>query len=311
MSSSTICFHEHAGEDGAMPNFDEYAFKSYVERVRVADDAYAAYRVLERFWKVPAEDEALVRKAFLVLIDADPCFALSRILNGVEMLELEDVQRLLTTLTLADASTTAFARARIGHQFGAQRPDPLPDLLRDVEQHLNAVDESLRDKEWHTMLSDCLGVNDYERYVAHLDTLFASVDVQWHAHHLSRALRAVCARKDWPRYRGLRARWDALPKSAHFCECQINHLYNMDGLEALASEQLDGIAELLHKALDVRGCPHLNSGGPDLSLAAALIGRALFLDACRTHLVEARRFSHNTDIDELEAALEKASAATA
>jgi hypothetical protein len=130
-----------------------------------------------------------------------------------------------------------------------------------------------------------------------LPKALASREPEWRGRDLLHGLEEAIKHEDWDAYAEWRELWAALPQNAHLCECYVNHLFTYDGLVALHHNQLTTIPTLLRQALEVRGCPHLNSGGPDMDLVEALVDRGVLLDHAAAYVdSSARLFGENSSL---------------
>src|SRR5262245_60890392 len=70
-------------------------FAHYVAELRRSStDPYFAYRVYEKSWNVPPKDAALLRRATVRLIEADPWFLATAMPHFLHSLQTEDLERL-------------------------------------------------------------------------------------------------------------------------------------------------------------------------------------------------------------------------
>jgi hypothetical protein len=280
---------------------EDDSLDQYVDLVRAGKaDPYVAYRVFTHHWKV--QDKAVLRAAAQQVFAHDPRVLLERLVPPLLRFSDEELAEIASSLNLEDASLLAYARGALYGSAIAERRDAA--RARQALLYLEAVAEQHRREQYHALVARCERWVSVERALeAHIRQLeLAQPGHQ--AHPLGYVLRDAVLLERWEVYDKYRRLWDELPKKAYKCEHQTNELFNFDGLRDLARDQLKNIPGLLQKAVDVKGCPHLNSFGCELGLVKKLIDRKLFPTECRAYLKAAEKFAKNDAIAKLLALLE-------
>ena len=275
-------------------------FAFYVAELRKGStDPYLAYRVYEKSWNVPPKEAALVRRATIRLIEADPWFLATAMPHFLHSLRTKDLERLTDFVGAGPARKAApMLRAMLWYH-GRRGPYHVDRVgraqLREALAFLQQVPRKQRDVAWHEMLVGCYRAVDYARYKRAFPTLLKATAPNWRASHLHSFLKVVAAKKDWKAYDQYRGEWDRLPPGHHACECYINGLHTDDGLRAAAAGDWAAIPDALTKAAAVHGCPHLNSSGVRLDLVQLLLSRKTHLGPAREYLNRAAAFEHGTE----------------
>ncbi len=286
-----------------------YALKAleyYADQVRKdSPDLYFYYRFYEfnfQICHIPDHAE-LVRKAIIRILKSDPYAYGSTIPLEMEVLTESDLEEIAPAITFGgDENAARFLRGKLWTDAAVGQEDKGKFADRALKE-LEAIPPDLRDHEFWYSLTECYRAVDYERYKASVPKLLESGEPAWRAFDLIHALREAAIHRDWSNYDSWRKEWDALPVNAHFCDCYFNGLYNYDGLRALETGNTDLIPDLLRKAMEVRGCAHLNSGGANLRLVEALIPLGLFPKECAAYLDASEQFGKNPKTEELRARL--------
>jgi hypothetical protein len=283
------------------------AFNHYVEIIRSGKrDAYAAFRVYERYFKIPgsqADRIPVLRKAVLILLEEDPWFVASDALFVSDAgLSFDDVKRLAPTLARAGGKSVAYLQARLWfHGAGGRwRPDPKPGL-RKAMQLLAKVPARQRGHDWVKMLTECHErLGNWREYARWFPRLLAATEPEWRTAPLLDMLRFAARCEQWRAYDRWRREWDQLPSRRHSCECETNDVGTFDGLRAVAAKRWDEIPSHLAAAAAVRGgCPHLNSYGFRLELVRALLKKNRHLDACSDYLTRGAHFASSPESSQL------------
>lgn len=273
----------------------DQGFDLYLSRIRSgADDVYAAYRICEHSFLLRnfRDKRKIVRRAIKILVKADPYSLVTAIMPTLDDLRDADIEELCDGMSIDDPGAAAYLKGRLWYSARCPGSDKNQRRLAKALAWLEIVSERYRETGWYEMVSDCLQNLDYKRYRDHFQKLLARVDPEWQVSHLAQFLEEAVNHGDWASYRRYRAVWDALPKHAHMCSCHQHEVANLEGLRALQEDCVAEIPPLLEQAMDIHGCPHLNTGGVALKLVSILIDRKLHPDACRTYLTEARKFGH-------------------
>jgi hypothetical protein len=277
------------------PALESEGFAYYLDELRRGSaDPYVAYRVYDASWRVPQQERALLRAATIRLLEADPWFLATATPHFLHALRTEDLERLTPLVGAGPARKAApLLRAMLWYHAreGAHARDRAGRVqLRRALAFLQDVPRKQRDRAWHAMLVGCYRVLDYDRYKRAFATLLEVTAPDWRALELHWFLDIVAAKKDWRVYDRYRRAWDQLPRGHHACECYVNSVYTNDGLRAAAAGTWDAIPEALTRAVAVRGCPHLNTGGLRLDLVRLLVSKKKQLDAARGYLDHAAGF---------------------
>lgn len=289
-------------------------FAYYVAELRKGSvDPYFAYRVYEKSWNVPPKDSALLRRATIRLIEADPWFLATAMPHFLQSLKTEDLERLTEFVGAGPARKAApMLRAMLWYH-GRRGPYHVDRTgrtqLRKALSFLQQVPKNQRDQSWHEMLVGCYRALDYAQYKRAVPKLLKVTSPDWRAASLHNFLDVLTSKKDWKVYDRYRREWDRLPPGHHACECYVNAVHTDDGLRAAAAGQWDLIPDALTKAASVRGCPHLNSGGVRLDLVGVLLSKKKHLGPAREYLARAAAFGHSAEkvatlrsqLDKLEA----------
>lgn len=270
-------------------------FAFYVSELeKGSTDPYFAYRVYETSWMVPQEQAAIVRRATVRLVEADPWFLATAIPYFLSSLETKDLERLTPFVGAGQApEAAAMLRATLWYygRKGPFHPDRAGLVqLRRALSYLKKVPLKQRDRAWHEMTVGCFRVLDYGKCKRAYPSLREATPPEWRASDLHGFLNVVRKKKDWKTYDRFRGEWEQLPPRHHACECYLNDLHTNDGLRAAAAGKWAAIPEALTKAADVRGCAHLNSGGLRLDLVELLVSKKKLLRAARAYLERAASF---------------------
>src|SRR5262249_45718820 len=144
----------------------------------------------------------------------------------------------------------------------------------------------------------------YARYKRAFPRLFKMTAPPRRASGLHDVLNVTASKKDWPAYDRYRREWDRLTPDHDACECYINDLHTNDGLRAVAAARGNAIPDAVARAANVRGCPHLSTGGLRLDLVRVLVGKKRHLDAVRAYLARAAEFAKSKDLAALRRKLD-------
>jgi hypothetical protein len=287
-----------------MPRGD--AFEVYVERIRRGEsDLYAAYRVYEHAYRLH-DDRATARRAVVLLLENDPWFLVGAMPYFLDVaLTGADVERLTPIVARGlPAGLAALVRARLWFYSNSIRSKPNRARLRKVQGRLSRVPCSHRGGDWFRMMGDTQRrLGDWDGYKRLFPRLYAATECGWRSVALRDVLEESARHKDFRTYDRWRRVVRDQPASAYTCECHKNTIANLDGLRAIAADRWDEVPQHLDKALDVAGCPHLNSGGLDLRLVEAAVKRKRCPEASRRYLERARSFGNTAAIDRLSARL--------
>lgn len=276
-------------------NLESKAFEFYVDEIRRGSvDPYIAYRVFEHGWQVARADADILRAATIRLLETDPWFLATGRPTMLRELTLGDLRRLTPFVGAGlPPAIAAMLRAKLWYhgQTGPYHPDRAGrQRLRRALALLEKVPRKQRHREWHEMVVGGYRALDYDRYKRAFPALLEQISPSWQASPLNDFLNVVARKQDWSTYHRHRGAWDRLPPDHHACECYTNHVYTNDGLRAAAARDWAAIPALLARAVAVRGCAHLNTGGLRLDLATRLIAKRQQLGAVRTYLERAASF---------------------
>jgi hypothetical protein len=203
-----------------------------------------------------------------------------------------------------DEDATNYLRGKLWSDIAVFRKSK-DTYSRRGAQYLSQISEDFvaREPSCVRALARCYRFFDYKNYRSLFRKVLDSVEPERRPHELIYFLEATVNERDWDEYVSLRKEWDQLPVNASFCECYINSLYTFDGLHCLGNGNSDAIPELLLKAVDVAGCPHLNSGASEKGLIKELIDRQIFLPEARAYLEACREYYPNDK--QIEGLMEK------
>lgn len=265
------------------------AWAFYAAQVRRdPTNVYFCSRLLEHGHRFggTSDGEALIRAAALTVYKADP-FAYVTSMTGLTWdLSDDDLNEISDGLDRAgDEDTTNFLRGKLWSDVVRGRKDAAPVARRALD-YLERVsgDAAGREPDYWPAIAECYRVLDYTMYVRVLPKALESREPEWRAYDLLHGMEEAIKHEDWVTYAQWRERWESLPSNAHFCECSVNRAFTYDGVVALHRGNLTEIPGLLRRSLEVRGCPHLNSGGPSMKLVNALIDRRILLDDAQAYL---------------------------
>ncbi len=269
------------------------AFRTYLRQMkRDKDTLYYAHKLVESSFRLPGDvrDEISQRELMKQILVAD-LYALSTShgLFNLSDLTLQDVRDIERVAKVDDADARNFLLGQLWHAAGCYRKAN-KGFMRSAMRYFKRVPDKLRLAAYHEMVSECLAALDYPAFLKHVPDLLNAVAPEWHAHRLIRVYRACEQQEDWLTYLALRKKWDELPINAHVCDCLFNQVATMDGLAAFHRKDYKPIPKLLIKALNVRGCPHLNSGSARLTLVEKLVNAKLYAKETRQYLEKAMTF---------------------
>lgn len=259
------------------------AWLKYAEEVRRdPTNLYYCTRLVERGY-LPDEvgdSEALMRQAALTVYKFDPLAYLTSFPHTSDLFSDAELEELTATLVINDdEDATNFLRGKLWSDAARCKDNPEPYARRSYA-FLSQVSDvtAASEPDYIDALAECCRLIDYNKYKTLIHKLLQSHEPEWRGHVLVRILETVALHQDWETFTYWRKEWDLLPVNAHLCECYFNGIYTLDGLLALEHGEIASIPQLLHKAIDLRGCPHLNTGAARLTLIEQLIDRRMFLD---------------------------------
>jgi hypothetical protein len=271
------------------------AWLTYVDEIRRdPGNLYYCARVMEKGYllsSMPDGDE-LMRKIAITVYTFDPRAYLTIFPHAIRDFSDEELEKLTAVLSInGDDDLTNYIRGKLWSDLAHQKDDPDKYARRGYE-FLTKVSAAFADKEpeYLQALAECCGAIDYEAYKAIVPRLLDSREPEWRGHELISALRTAVSHNDWDTYRAWRAQWDQLPVNAHLCECSLNKLSTFDGIYALEQNDIVSIPELLRKAVDLRGCPHLNTGAASLGLVERLVERNILLNESLEYIKSCSQF---------------------
>ena len=258
------------------------AWLKYAEEVRRdPSNLYYCTRLLERGYLPEGATGAaeLIRQATLTVYKFDPLAYITTLphaSNSFSDLELEELTAALSIE--GDEDGTNFLRGKLWADAAQCKENSEPFARRGYE-YLSRVSAAAArgEPEYVQALATCARLIDYETYKGMVRRLLDSREPEWRGHELIKVLETAVQHLDWAAYLTWRAEWDRLPTNAHLCECYFNSLYTFDGLHNLEQRAVASIPQLLFKAVDVRGCPHLNSGSANMMQVEKLIAHQILL----------------------------------
>src|SRR5215813_10801418 len=102
---------------------ESQGFGFYFEELRRGStDPYIAYRVYEKSWQVPRADTALLRRATVQLIEADPWFLATATPWFLHALQTADLERLTPFVGAGPATASAAMLRAILWYHGRRGP---------------------------------------------------------------------------------------------------------------------------------------------------------------------------------------------
>ena len=287
--------------------FTYMALSGYASSLRAGTASlYECLRFFQNSYRYQEDDrEQLVRQATLSLIQHDPLF-LSTDAHGslIEGLSEEDIRNCVDSWTLDDEPLAAFLE---GHLRMAMIWPGSPDssMARGALDSLERAQKTFgTDRQFLGLYVDALRILGDARYISAFDALLENTAPEWHSHPLQDAMRHAVENEDWVRYDDLRARWGAMPKNAHICECATNYVSNIDGLRSLERGDRDAALAFLREAVSVAGCPHLNSGAASVELAHELLDRNIGPSEVEQHVEALEQYCKTDETAELRKRLD-------
>lgn len=221
-----------------------------------------------------------MRQAALTVYKFDPLAYLTTFPHTSALFSDAELDELTSALVINDdEDATNFLRGKLWSDAARCKEDPEQYARRGYELLIQVSDATAANEpDYIDALAECCRLIDYDIYKTLIHRLLQSREPEWHGHTLVMILETAALHHDWVTYAYWRKEWDLLPVNAHLCECYYNAVYTFDGLLALKNVDADSIPQLLNKAINVRGCPHLNSGAARLDLIEQLVDQRLFLD---------------------------------
>lgn len=258
------------------------AWKKYADEVRRdPSNLYYCTRLLERGYLPEGVTDAaeLIRQAALTVYKFDPLAYITTFPHASDSLSDLELEELTTALSIeGDEDGANFLRGKLWSDAARCKKAPEPFARRGYEYLSRVSEASARSEpEYIQALATCARLIDYATYKGMVRRLVDSREPEWRGHELIQVLETAVQHGDWATYLTWRAEWDQLPNNAHLCECYFNNLYTFDGLRNLQRRAVASIPQLLLKAVDVRGCAHLNSGSANMMLVEKLIERQILL----------------------------------
>jgi hypothetical protein len=276
------------------------AWLKYADEVRRdPNNLYYCTRLIEKGY-LPEEisdSETLMRKAALTVYKFDPLAYLTAFPHTSHLLSDPELEALTAVLVIkGDEDASNFLRGKLWSDVARCKESPERYARRGYE-FLSRVSDTTAasEPEYIEALADCCSLTDYDIYKTLIHRLVNSQDPEWRGSTLIRALETAALHHDWETYDYWRKEWDLLPVNAHLCECYFNCIYTLDGWLALEREELAAIPQLLQKAIEVRGCPHLNSGAARMNLIELLIDRRIFLTNSLKYIEACENFDPNDE----------------
>lgn len=262
---------------------------------------YECQLFFENWYRFDGDDkEELYRKAGLTLVRHDPFFVAVSPHASIDLLLTdEEIEACVKAWALQDKDLAAFLEAVI-RLSSASRRNPDPNNIKKALVALDNSESSFGEElQFLEMRANALGILGDDRYKSAFDKMLEATSPEWRAHPLQNAMEAAVASKDWERYDALRERWGEMPHNSHICECYTNFVANIDGVRALDNGDLPKALRCLTAAVEVNGCPHLNTGGAHLELARELLRRNLAIDELMKHLDAAENYKITDETTEL------------
>ena len=274
-----------------MPNstLATQAWHQYAEAVRRdPSNLYYCTRLMERGYLPDqvADAEHLLRQAAMTVYKFDPLAYLtffpfaSHTFSDAELEELSQAM-----LIEDDASATNFLRGKLWSDAALHKAEPEHYARRGYEFLMQVSDTTAAaEPEYIQALAASCRMIDFALYKTLIPRLLEAREPEWRGHELIQVLETLVQHRDWGGYVKWRAEWEQLPVNAHLCECYFNKLYTFDALRNLERRATASIPPLMQKSVDVRGCPHLNSGAASMSLIERLLERGILLEESLTYL---------------------------
>lgn len=265
------------------------AWGQYAAEVR-RDPAnpYFCFRLLEKaylFTELP-DGKKLIRQAAITVYQLDPLAYVTSYPHANHLLSDADLKKVCDALVIeGDEDATNFLRGKLWADAIPSRPNGIKQAQRGLK-YLSKVSEARAgvEPDYIAALAACCLLTDYDSYKSVCRALVDSRQPEWRGHELIRILEAAVKHEDWETYSAWRGEWKLLPANAHLCECNLNQLHTYDGLYDLQRGVVNKIPQYLRKAVDVRGCPHLNTGAASMRLIKHLIKRKMFLAEARAYV---------------------------
>lgn len=286
-------------------SFAPVAINHYIASAKQRNaDAYSCYRAIERHDRTL--DAASRARCLKRLIKLDPYCLLVPATIDLHALSEKDASILERHIVLEDIDAQNFARGKVFNAVGIKSKPPSSAALQRSIQYLLKISEDRRDSDTYLMLirgyeqtEPSLGVRYYEPFLN-------SYAPEWRAFPLIIVLRPVVVRGDFETYERFRGFFYTLPENAHICECYYNSFHNWEGIWELSRGRSDEVRNHLQRSQSVRGCPHLNSGGFELSLVEKLLEAKMLLPEVRSYLHVAAKFRTSEKLRALALAAGKA-----
>jgi hypothetical protein len=271
-------------------DLERRALQFYAQKIREgSDELYYHYRFYETHFMLRDldDEDELLRIATLRIFKSDPYAYAGTFPFSVDLLNETEIEEIAASITFGgDEGAATLLRGQLWADAAGHGDDRAAFAERAVAE-LEAVPDDLRSHDYWGKLASCYRKLDYEKFKSVVPTWLASQKPERLPFDLINALVEAGRKEDWPTYDEWRGRWDTLPQNASFCDCYFNQLATLDGLRALHDGDVAKAGARLEASTRVRGCPHLNSGGPSLKLVSALADRGrlaaeseAYLDFC-------------------------------
>jgi len=271
------------------------AWLKYVEEVRRdPNNLYYCARLLEKAYLLLSDpdDAKLMRRAAMTVYKFDPLAYVTTFPHAIDMFSDDELEELTDSLCIdGDEDLTNYLRGKLWSDVARHKPSSDKYARRGYEFLVEVSDEFVSSEpKYLQALAECCRLTDYDAYKALVRRLLDAREPEWRGHELIDVLETAVSHHDWDTYDTWRLEWNLLPVNAHLCECSHNRLRTFDGLRALALEDIRSIPELLRQAVDVRGCPHLNSGAASMDLVERLVERRILLNESMAYVDACAQF---------------------
>jgi hypothetical protein len=271
-------------------SFAPVAINHYIANARQRNaDAYSCYRVIERHNRTL--DAASRLRCLKRLIKLDPYCLLVPATVDLYALSEMDASSLERHIIIDDVDAQNFARGKVFNAVGLKSKPPSKAALQRSIQYLLKISEERRDADTYLMLIQGYEKTEPSLGVQYYEPFLNSHAPEWRAFPLVMVLGPVVARRDFETYERFRDVFYKLPENAHICECYYNSFHNWEGIWELSRGRLDEVQNHLQRSQSVRGCPHLNSGGFELSLIEKLLEEKMLLPEVKSYLQVAAKFA--------------------
>jgi hypothetical protein len=237
------------------------------------------------------EKRKILKKVIFKLFPQNPFMIISEY-PFVYVLDLNDIKKLLEKIDIKDKNIFHFIAGNLYYNAWTVGKNK-KEYYKKAYSELNKIKPEPKDLEYYRLLSEILACINYRKYKSIFNKLLAITEPEWRGWPLMSYFRESVRNNDWNGFEKYEKEWHKLPLNAHQCECYANDYNTYKCLQSLKYNRLNKIPEYLDRAMKVRGCPHLNSGGFNLTAVKLLIDRNLYLKESKAYLLESERFAPN------------------